>query len=589
MEFKFRDYQEDIIEEIIAAVTFGSKNIVIDSPPASGKSIIISKVSSLLAEREEGEGNKIVISITITALLDQIAEHLDIVGAEYSILKAGRNKEFKKDCRIQLVQAQTLHARLDKIDLECDYFLMDEVHREYQTARTTDILNSLKPKARIGFSGTCYDQAGFALEGAEMLTTTTTQDLEDKGFLSPIKCYVPKWAETIDFSSVKKSGNDYNTVALDKIINTEKHLQLAIQSMNKLDAKNKKVLVFASGIDQADYFTKLLRDDGFYAESYHSKSKDSKLVLEAFRSNEDYIPGSDVKKEKGLFDEHEITTKGTPVKCLVSINRLGIGFDSPDCNLGVQLRPTAVQSLYIQQIMRLARIHPSKKFSEYLDLGQTVSRFGFHTDHYIPPVRTGDKVIDDKALLNATAHLNMKDLGIVLDDDLEPVDREQYDIKLEELKKSLDIPLEDMNPQQLMDTLNLSDDHKEIITCITYFYEKLHGPNIMPWGQEKPYNPSDYWSTSTMGKNPHFHVHHTMDEYFEMAPDNMKPRWIKALKTRCKNICKKKEGLFRITGFIKYMYERWESENTSIIEYKAVQEEKYRIPEIDIDMDSIPF
>jgi superfamily II DNA or RNA helicase len=43
------------------------------------------------------------------------------------------------------------------------------------------------------------------------------------------------------------------------------------------------------------------------------------------------------------------------VRCLVSINRLGIGFDCPDVVLGVQLRPTMVRSLYIQQVSRQAR------------------------------------------------------------------------------------------------------------------------------------------------------------------------------------------------------------------------------------------
>ena len=44
-----RQYQEDIIEETLAAVEFGSDNIVIDSPPGSGKSIIIAKTAQHMA------------------------------------------------------------------------------------------------------------------------------------------------------------------------------------------------------------------------------------------------------------------------------------------------------------------------------------------------------------------------------------------------------------------------------------------------------------------------------------------------------------------------------------------------------------
>ena len=672
-----RQYQADIIEETLAAIEFGSTNIVIDSPPSSGKSYIISRTAQHLALK-----GKVVISITITALLDQIAEHLDLVGQDYSILKAGRESEFDITKQVQLVQAHTLHARLAKTEVNADYFLMDECftpeteiftengfirfdkleintkvaqynsdkdsisfvnplrhiknhttdnlvhmhsdkgidlittknhnmltfdkktnisnktyaidliksvnnlirvsslnttslfsselsydeklalafqadgsyhhiysgryrnknncsilfsfskerkikeftntfteanelksqekkgnkkeqrkfllenieqkklskklrdvfdltkfstkkaiafldylmiwdghitksgsyyysskikdnvdfvqevsiiagkktklgiqidnrsetfsdiyriyishtnsfttskiktslikyngyvycvevpdgniivrrnnkiaivgncHREYQTDRTSAILKFLNPKARIGYSGTCYDQAGFALENAEMLTTTTVQNLQDQGYLCPIKYFVPKWAEQVDFSQVKSSGNDYNNAELERIINTTEHLQLAIKSMNDMDAKNKKTLVFCSSIEQADKFTNMLNQAGYEAMSFHSKSDNSEDILHAFKHNLPFKKTNKKQKDQDtgdLFEDMPMAMNSEPekyVRCLVSINRLGIGFDCPDVVLGVQLRPTMVRSLYIQQVSRQAR------------------------------------------------------------------------------------------------------------------------------------------------------------------------------------------------------------------------------------------
>ena len=353
-----RQYQADIIEETLAAIEFGSTNIVIDSPPSSGKSYIISRTAQHLALK-----GKVVISITITALLDQIAEHLDLVGQDYSILKAGRESEFDITKQVQLVQAHTLHARLAKTEVKADYLLQDEVHREYQTDRTSAILNFLKPKARIGYSGTCYDQAGFALENAEMLTTTTVQSLQDQGYLCPIKYYIPKWAEQVDFSQVKSSGNDYNNTELERIINTTEHLELAIKSMNDMDAKNKKTLVFCSSIEQADKFTNMLNKAGYEAMSFHSKSDNSEDILYAFKHNVPFKKTNKKQKDQDtgdLFEDMPMAMNSEPekyVRCLVSINRLGIGFDCPDVVLGVQLRPTMVRSLYIQQVSRQARMH----------------------------------------------------------------------------------------------------------------------------------------------------------------------------------------------------------------------------------------
>ena len=361
-EITLRPYQENIINETLAAVQFGSDNVVIDSPPASGKSIIISKTAQELSK----QGN-VVISITITALLDQIASHLDMIGQSYSILKAGRESEFNPNEKIQLVQAHTLHARISKSPITASYYLQDEVHREYMTDRTRDILNFLKPKARIGYSGTCYDQAGFALEGAEMLQTTTVQDLQSQGYLCPIKYLIPKWSEQVDYSQVKSSGNDYNNVELEKIINSPEHLALVVKSMNEVDAKNKKTLVFCSSIEQADKVTEALVKAGYEAMSYHSKSDNSEEILDAFRNNTPFVKKPKKQKMKDLetgdlfaddmqfSSEPEIEEKY--IKCLVSINRLGIGFDCPDVVLGVQLRPTLVRSLYIQQVMRQARMY----------------------------------------------------------------------------------------------------------------------------------------------------------------------------------------------------------------------------------------
>lgn len=596
-----RQYQADIIEETLAAIEFGSDNIVIDSPPSSGKSYIISRTAQHLALK-----GKVVISITITALLDQIAEHLDLVGQEYSILKAGRESEFDITKQVQLVQAHTLHARLSSTKVDADYFLMDEVHREYQTDRTSAILNFLKPKARIGYSGTCYDQAGFALENAEMLTTTTVQSLQDQGYLCPIKYYIPKWSEQVDFSQVKSSGNDYNNTELERIINTTEHLQLAIKSMNDLDAKNKKTLVFCSSIEQADKFTNMLNQAGYEAMSFHSKSENSEDILRAFKHNVPFKKTNKKQKDQDtgdLFESMPMATLSEPekyVKCLVSINRLGIGFDCPDVVLGVQLRPTMVRSLFIQQVMRMARMHPSKQFSEYLDLAQTTSRFGFHTDHYVPPQRTGDKAADKKAMQDLESTYALDDINVVLDSD-EPtcITRESYIAQLEAIKKSLEKDLKSMSIQDLAKAYDLAKTHYDVITIACLIYTWKYGKPIAKGsGYSYDYKPEQYWSASFFGK-PDFHVLHDMQYYFDEFP-SMQKQWIKSLKTRCRNIIKEELGLFRITGFIQFLRNKHVEESVSMLdEYRKSEEpeDEYAndntnfkpIPFIDIDDDCIPF
>ena len=568
----------------------------------SGKSIIISKTAQELSK----QGN-VVISITITALLDQIASHLDMIGQSYSILKAGRESEFNPNEKIQLVQAHTLHARISKSPITASYYLQDEVHREYMTDRTRDILNFLKPKARIGYSGTCYDQAGFALEGAEMLQTTTVQDLQSQGYLCPIKYLIPKWSEQVDYSQVKSSGNDYNNVELEKIINSPEHLALVVKSMNEVDAKNKKTLVFCSSIEQADKVTEALVKAGYEAMSYHSKSDNSEEIFDAFRNNTPFVKKPKKQKMKDLetgdlfaddmqfYSEPEVEEKY--IKCLVSINRLGIGFDCPDVVLGVQLRPTLVRSLYIQQVMRLARKHESKQFSEYLDLAQTTSRFGFHDDDYVAPVRTGDKALDKKNMQEIDSKYALEDIAVVLQDTPVPIDRELYVAQIDAIKKSLKKNIEDMSFEELVKAYDLSKNHKEIITIATLVYTLKYGKPVSKAGYEYNYKPEQFWSESFFGKEE-FHVLHDMQYYLDEFP-HMQKQWIKSLKTRCRNIIRDELGLFRITGFIQFLRNKYvEEEMSEITSYskkedssadEAVSYTKMNEMDFEIDDDEIPF
>ena len=568
----------------------------------SGKSIIISKTAQELSK----QGN-VVISITITALLDQIASHLDMIGQSYSILKAGRESEFNPNEKIQLVQAHTLHARISKSPITASYYLQDEVHREYMTDRTRDILNFLKPKARIGYSGTCYDQAGFALEGAEMLQTTTVQDLQSQGYLCPIKYLIPKWSEQVDYSQVKSSGNDYNNVELEKIINSPEHLALVVKSMNEVDAKNKKTLVFCSSIEQADKVTDALVKAGYEAMSYHSKSDNSEEILDAFRNNTPFVKKPKKQKMKDLetgdlfaddmqfSSEPEVEEKY--IKCLVSINRLGIGFDCPDVVLGVQLRPTLVRSLYIQQVMRLARKHESKQFSEYLDLAQTTSRFGFHDDDYVAPVRTGDRALDKKNMQEIDSKYALEDIAVVLQDTPVQIDRELYVAQIDAIKKSLKKNIEDMSFEELVKAYDLSKDHKEIITIATLVYTLKYGKPVSKAGYEYNYKPEQFWSESFFGKEE-FHVLHDMQYYLDEFP-HMQKQWIKSLKTRCRNIIRDELGLFRITGFIQFLRNKYvEEEMSEITSYskkedssadEAVSYTKMNEMDFEIDESEIPF
>ena len=234
-------------------------------------------------------------------------------------------------------------------------------------------------------------------------------------------------------------------------------------------------------------------------------------------------------------------------------------------------------------------IEPNKDEAEYLDLAQTTSRFGFHTDLYIPPKRTGDQAADKKAIQDIESKMALEDLSVLLSaDSLIDINREFYIAEIEKIKKSLEKDLYSMDLYELAKAYEISKDHKEIITIATIIYTMKFGKPISKSGYAYDYKPESYWQASTYG-DPRFHVHHDMEYYFNEFP-HMKKQWIKSLKTRCRNIVKEQLGLFRITGFIQFLRDKYVEENTSMIEYKSKEPDVMPMQyDIDIDIDEIPF
>ena len=245
-------------------------------------------------------------------------------------------------------------------------------------------------------------------------------------------------------------------------------------------------------------------------------------------------------------------------------------------------------------------IEPNKDEAEYLDIAQCTSRFGFHTDHYVPLQRTGDKALDKKAMQDLESTYALDDINVILDSD-EPtfITRDSYVAQLEAIKKSLEKDLKSMSIQDLAKAYDLAKTHTDVITIACLIYTWKHGKPVSKSGYAYDYKPEQYWSESFFGK-PDFHVLHDMQYYFDEFP-SMQKQWIKSLKTRCRNIIKEELGLFRITGFIQFLRNKHVEESVSMLdEYRKPEEEGYEdyqssssnfktIPFIDIDEDEIPF
>lgn len=541
--FRLRDYQNQSIQEITASISFGSTKVILDSPTGSGKSAILAGLAKELP-------GSVAIVVTFTPLIEQISKHLDMMGIDHSIIKAGMDDRFDADKRVQLIMKQTYYARKDKLNIKVDYMLKDEVHVEwFGQKRMNEIHLALGSPTLVGVSGTPWDAKGYKLRGSDdLIRTKSIKQLTEEGHLSPLKYFIPKWAEDVDYSKIDIKGKDYSESDIDGIVLGDEYMEASISSMLQMDIKNKKTVVFCNSIQHAELVGASLRANGVKANSLHSKQdkKLSEAILESFTKNIEVSLTNDSLIE----EENKISCK-----VICAVNKISIGFDAPDIQMGVLMRKTTVRSLYYQQLGRMIRTSPEKEYGEILDLAGLVSDFGFHDQVYEPP-EYGNK----EALSKATEEMSAREIKLIVGEEPTEVTREDVEVKVQELqrkkKKIHELPF-----NELLTIYDASWDPKEIIEIAFNIKYRKTGDNFK--------KTTVSWAAET---------------WYEMLEDfpQYRTRLLKSLKTRCKNIVSKNKKLASIHYFPKFLREQ--------TPYNIVQSNYMDYYQgIEINEDEIPF
>ncbi len=357
---------------------------------------------------------------------------------------------------------------------------------------------------------------------------------------------------------LKKNGAEYNMESLAEIVNSKPHIDLSIDAMNVMDAKNKKTLVFCSTIEHADNFAQALRENNYYVQTYHSGNtkKDNERIMDAFRNNTFYTGSADELESKSLFDEEK---SGVPVKCLVSVGKISIGFSVEDINLAVLARSVGVRSLFYQMCGRARRIHPSKTHGEILDLGQNLSRHGFPEDTYRPPQRTGDQELDREAIDEATLHLRLEHLAVTLESDTpEPVSRDKYELKLEEIKTNKK-RLSNLSVKELYQKLELEEEPMVCIAIAVVLFDKIHNkPMNNKYGRPSRGYIANNGKQIVDFVNPGSieWISELWNKEFPKQEPFYQRRYIKSLHTRIKNLINQKGSIWGLHYFISWLIEQ---------------------------------
>lgn len=333
-------------------------------PTGSGKSVVIAELVRLLFDTWPEDHPRTLVIVPSKELAEQNAEKLahflpSHLSIGYYSASLGR-KIPNADVIVATIGSIYKDAHLLG-NIKC--VVVDECHLispdSAGTGRYRQFLTSLAKYCTfrvVGFTATPFRGNGVFLTCGEdplftgIAATVSVQELLDDGFLAPLVRPIDVLETHIDMDGVSVTGGDYNMLEMSRRVDGV--LVSAAKEAALVAKDRKKWIAFLPTVVNALHFVDLLNAEGIHA------------VL---------VCGETPKAERtALIADF----RAGRVRCLVTVLALAIGFDVPDVDCIIWLRPTISPVLFVQGLGRGMRIAPGKLNCLYLDFSGTVDRLG---------------------------------------------------------------------------------------------------------------------------------------------------------------------------------------------------------------------
>lgn len=351
---ELRPYQENIINSLRDKLK-SNKRVLVYAPTGAGKT----KISQFIIERLISKGKNVLFVVPRIKLAEQTQKSFG-----FGNLILG-DKTIDKKSLCTIASLQSLYSR--KVNEKYDLIFIDECHFAHNSEYQNYIFNTYLNTKIVGLSATPIDENGYLLFGYdEIVKEVSVKDLIQQGFLCDVEVYTSSVQPKTQ--SISVNNGDYNMTEASEIVREDTILSNALQEWQKL-ASGKKTLVFACDILHAEKLKKEFIKIGIKADCVHSK-----MYQEAI----DSIYHS--------FDVDEL-------QVLINVDMATFGFDQPDIECLLFVRPIKSLRLYKQMVGRGLRTYKTKDKCLVLDCANVIFDNGFPTDD-IPFIK--------KAVINKT-------------------------------------------------------------------------------------------------------------------------------------------------------------------------------------------
>ena len=334
MGITLREYQQDLFNKTTDAFKQGYRRVLVESPCGSGKTILLTK----MADMAQQNGKTVWFILPRQEIMEQTFETFERCGVPLNTVHIG-----------MIITMANHLTELPKPDL----IIYDECH--ISVSNTYNKISNAFPDAFIvgATASPCRtDNRPLGDLYETIIRGVTVRWLIDNHFLAPFDYYS---VLLTDLASAETNG-EYDTTKASELLMTSAIYGDIIKNWHKF-ADGMQTVVYCCSIAHSQKTAEIFNNSGISAMHFDGKTSkaERKRIVDDFRD--------------GKF------------KVLVNCDLISMGFDMPDINCVMMLRPTQSASLYIQQSGRALRYKPNKR-AVIIDMVGNYNRFQLPDEPY---------------------------------------------------------------------------------------------------------------------------------------------------------------------------------------------------------------
>ncbi len=370
---ELRPYQSEAVDAVYNHLRMKENNPCVVLPTGTGKSIVIAKIVSDAVKNWNG---RVIILAHVKELLEQNAGKIRALCPELKIgiFSAGLKS---RDTSEPVIVAGIQSVYDKACDLGAfDLIIVDEAHLiapdgdgMYRTfLKDMAVIN---PRVRvIGLTATPYRlKGGLICQPGNILNEVCYEaglkEMIQQGYLSPLVSRAGRTEANLDGLHVR--GGEFIGDEIASAMDTDELVSSACREIVDLTRDRKAVLIFTSSVEHCRHVAEKIKAfSGQECAMVTGETSPGERAEIISRFKGDFVPAD-------LFG-----TPKPPLKFLCNVNVLTTGFDSPNTDCVVLLRPTNSAGLLVQMIGRGTRLSPAtgKGNCLVLDYGGNILRHG---------------------------------------------------------------------------------------------------------------------------------------------------------------------------------------------------------------------